>query len=726
MPRLDHPDDCGCQVCRDYRERLEVDPRARELDASDQEVDQHAPDPGEWRDPEPVAGDEPEPVVVEHHHYEHADQPPRPAEGKRPKDGKPGKPGRRGKDGKGRRHGILRTVAAGVVLVWVLQSFYPELDVPLLPIDCTDAGAVTPAVDADPTIGLPFVDLGSKVKDLAEDTVAAAAKKFVLAVVGGALNVAGDTVRVMASHPPTVDGIRTGLQSDVETVGKAVGFVVGALTGEDVGSLVGSNVAAVPVSGCAPCPSAGTVQAGSSSGAELAARAALAAGWTGEDAVTAVAIAGAESGYDPEAANASSTARGMWQTMMSLHAGKYGPGESWTDPAANARVAHAIYEAQGWGAWTVYTSGAYRAHLEEARAAIAAVAQGSDAIPVAVKMPGLQPPAQRAADYVRATWGVDDIGGYATSGHVTGSKHYSGLAIDVMTYGDKALGQRIYDYFAGPGYGPFGVDNVIFNRRIFNAGRGDHDYGDHGNPTLNHEDHVHVDFHEAGGSGVIPAAAACAVSPVAAGEGWRVGTFNILGAGHTPGSWRERWPGVPKLLAGSGVSVAGLQEVHPEQRPLVDGMPGWATFGDWDAVTAWRTDTWTLLERRYVEVPLYPGRTRLEPLVRLRHRSGPAVWFLNVHNSRIPALQREDQRLELAAVSRLSGPVVWLGDTNSRAFAGWASGVGFRPAGTRGIDQIVGTTGARLTGGTRVDRAVVGRTSDHVLVYADLSLASFL
>jgi hypothetical protein len=89
--------------------------------------------------------------------------------------------------------------------------------------------------------------------------------------------------------------------------------------------------------------------------------------------------------------------------------------------------------------------------------------------------------------------GVRSIGGYATSGHVTNSKHYQGLAIDVMVpLGAQA--DRITNYFAGPGYARWHVDNVIHNHRIFNAGRGWHAYPERGNPTLNHEDHVHIDF----------------------------------------------------------------------------------------------------------------------------------------------------------------------------------------------------------------------------------------
>jgi hypothetical protein len=79
-----------------------------------------------------------------------------------------------------------------------------------------------------------------------------------------------------------------------------------------------------------------------------------------------------------------------------------------------------------------------------------------------------------------------------------GSKHYQGLALDVMVpLGAEAT--RIADYFAGPGYRPFAVDNVIHDHRIYNAGRGWHAY--HG--ASPHTDHVHIDFHDQGGDGMM-------------------------------------------------------------------------------------------------------------------------------------------------------------------------------------------------------------------------------
>lgn len=74
------------------------------------------------------------------------------------------------------------------------------------------------------------------------------------------------------------------------------------------------------------------------------------------------AIAEAESGGNPQAVNSQSQATGLWQINLGAGNGKFVPGGAAqaTNPAANASAAVAIEKAQGLGAWTTYTSGAYK------------------------------------------------------------------------------------------------------------------------------------------------------------------------------------------------------------------------------------------------------------------------------------------------------------------------------------------------------------------------------
>lgn len=112
---------------------------------------------------------------------------------------------------------------------------------------------------------------------------------------------------------------------------------------------------------------------------------------------------------------------------------------------------------------------------------------------------GLGPRARAARAYTTDRWGITNIGGFSyrnIAGTRTLSKHAIGKAIDIMT-SNVALGNEIAGYFAGSGRGKFGVDNVIWRRRIHNAGRGGWGSYRGVNP---HYDHVHVDFYKRGGA----------------------------------------------------------------------------------------------------------------------------------------------------------------------------------------------------------------------------------
>ena len=108
-------------------------------------------------------------------------------------------------------------------------------------------------------------------------------------------------------------------------------------------------------------------------GAQLAARAAAEAGFTGRDLVVAVAVAGAESSYTPTVRNGIG-ASGLWQILERAHPDLFARYD-WRDPAQNAAMAYSVWKVAGrsWTPWTTWTTGAYRAHLLEAQAAVATV-----------------------------------------------------------------------------------------------------------------------------------------------------------------------------------------------------------------------------------------------------------------------------------------------------------------------------------------------------------------
>lgn len=108
----------------------------------------------------------------------------------------------------------------------------------------------------------------------------------------------------------------------------------------------------------------------------------IAAGATPEEAVILTAVAGGESSYNTRAYNGKGKDRsyGLWQINM---LGQMGVerAKAWGlssydqlfDPMTNARAAVSILRSQGLRAWTVYTSGAYKAYLPQAQQAAAAV-----------------------------------------------------------------------------------------------------------------------------------------------------------------------------------------------------------------------------------------------------------------------------------------------------------------------------------------------------------------
>lgn len=124
---------------------------------------------------------------------------------------------------------------------------------------------------------------------------------------------------------------------------------------------------------------------------EQLASVALGAGVPKANAATAVAIAMAESGGNPNAHNAvpPDNSYGLWQINM---LGSMGParrkqfGLSSNDelfnPATNARAMFAISGGgKNWSPWTTYTRGTFMAFLPSARAAVGDVGTGAVVVP---------------------------------------------------------------------------------------------------------------------------------------------------------------------------------------------------------------------------------------------------------------------------------------------------------------------------------------------------------
>ena len=112
----------------------------------------------------------------------------------------------------------------------------------------------------------------------------------------------------------------------------------------------------------------------------------------------------------------------------------------------------------------------------------------------------LTPTAKRLYGTVAQTFRVRSIGGWRAVGSVEGSDHPYGRAIDVMidypSAQGRVQGQRIAKWAVAKAEA-FDVKYVIFHGRIWTRSRGWHGYRHpldacNCNPSLRHDDHVHI------------------------------------------------------------------------------------------------------------------------------------------------------------------------------------------------------------------------------------------
>ncbi len=111
-------------------------------------------------------------------------------------------------------------------------------------------------------------------------------------------------------------------------------------------------------------------------------RLAKAQGLSDSDAATMAAIGLAESSGDPGAKNKQSTATGLWQIMWSVW--KDDPDmkaigvtdrDSLADPGRNAKAMAIVLRKQGFKAWEVYNTGAYKSRMPVIQGGIGDVAK---------------------------------------------------------------------------------------------------------------------------------------------------------------------------------------------------------------------------------------------------------------------------------------------------------------------------------------------------------------
>jgi hypothetical protein len=215
----------------------------------------------------------------------------------------------------------------------------------------------------------------------------------------------------------------------------------------------------------------------------------------------------------------------------------WGTREQLLDPAyATNAFYDALLEVDGYqdmriteAAQVVQRSGypeAYEEHAEGARALASAltgysparfscVADTPEGSPEEIDSAGLTPRAEQVRTDLETVFGDLALGGFApggvTTGHMEGSAHYDGLAIDVfvrpVTEDNRRRGWAIAHYLVANAE-RLEIQHVIFDKRIWSAGRSsedgwrdyepdvDADASAETRAILEHRDHVHVDVIE--------------------------------------------------------------------------------------------------------------------------------------------------------------------------------------------------------------------------------------
>ena len=176
------------------------------------------------------------------------------------------------------------------------------------------------------------------------------------------------------------------------------------------------------------------------------------AGFKGQDAATMAAIAMAESRGRSGALNnnprTGDLSYGLWQINMLGGMGPQrrrefgiGSNEALFDPATNANAARKVYQSQGFGAWSVYRSGAYKNYLPAAMAAGAGAGGGAAATP---GLPGVATAGQRLNAAIAANRGA---GNTAALGDLIASRQSElGNVTSELDQQRKATGDQLRDY----------------------------------------------------------------------------------------------------------------------------------------------------------------------------------------------------------------------------------------------------------------------------------------
>lgn len=249
----------------------------------------------------------------------------------------------------------------------------------------------------------------------------------------------------------------------------------------------------------------------------------------------------------------------------------------------------------------------------------------------------------------------------------------------------------------------------------------------------------------------------------------RVATFNMLGASHTVAGgnkhgWatgQQRMKYAAQIIRDNKLEIVGMQEFQVPQFNEFQALFG-STYGVYPARTlgdvavqnsiAWDRSKWRALEQHTIKIPYFHGALTDEPYILLQNlNTGQTVWVYNSHNPagikgagdttryRAEAVADEAHLFRTLETEYPGVPILDTGDKNDtapyfcptvqntdlHAAAGGSYDAAThtchapRPA---TIDWIFGTPNVTFADYTILDSALVRKTTDHKVYFADAKL----
>lgn len=218
--------------------------------------------------------------------------------------------------------------------------------------------------------------------------------------------------------------------------------------------------------------------------------------WPAVEVPMAVAVAGFESNYRPDAVNHNTAGNmlGIWQLNDRAHPDLL-RGQDWKNVYVNAHLAHQVWKDAGnsWSPWSTAATARRNLTAVPVTQAPAPCAARPAPGPSRYNLGPVKPHVRAAADELGPMFGIKVVGGVRADPL---PDHPSGLALDFMC--SYSQGEAL-SAFAKANASRLRVAYIIWNRHIWSVARNGEGWRDYHGTNNPHTDHVHITFLSQGG-----------------------------------------------------------------------------------------------------------------------------------------------------------------------------------------------------------------------------------